>query len=193
MSLQSILEASVPLFETSEWRAAQRSVHLINRTVRDEPGSFSDINDVGSLQVPTPAEVCSLVGTSPRTPWLDAIEDSLDTLVWHGSRNAVSCAYSQIAGPMCPYQSDELRFGIFFLPANYTYAAHIHGADEIYVPIAGQGEWAFDLQDFEAWPLNTVVPVESMRPHALRTIEQPLLMLYTWTGDISFDRYAFCS
>lgn len=193
MSLTSILEASRTLFEASDWRASQLSVELINKTIQGQPGPFVDINDVGDSQVPVPADVEQLLQTSPRAPWLDAMKSSMPSLAWHGSGRAVSAAYSQLVGPTCPFRSDELRFGLFFLPENFEYAAHVHGADEIYIPIAGQCEWAFDLNGFETWPLNTVVPIESMRPHALRTTEQPVLMVYTWTGDISFDRYAFCS
>lgn len=42
-------------------------------------------------------------------------------------------------------------------------------------------------------PPGEVIEVPSMTPHALRTGARALLMLWSWTGDITFDRYRFTS
>lgn len=192
MSLQSILESAIPLFQTSDWNAATRSVDLIQQALADEHGDFSHTNDVGDTPVAEPSKLVDLLSGSSSSPWIKSITETRNDLVWHGSARATSAAYCQIIGPKCPYSSSQLRFGIFFIPREYAYRAHVHGADEIYIPIAGRGEWAMDDEEFSQRPDNVVVPIESMRPHAIRTSADPVLTFYTWTGDISFDRYRFC-
>ncbi len=191
MSLGSILESSIPLLQTSSFSAAIRSIEHIEQLIELEPGEFAAINDVGDKTVGEPGGLDEVLADDSSTWWLQEISRARNSLVWHGSGRAVSAAYCQIAGPGCPYSSDHFRFGIFMIPARYTYPSHVHGADEIYIPVAGRGEWAMDEGEFRVWPLNEVVPIVSMRPHAIRTGDEPLLTLYTWTGDISFDRYRY--
>jgi mannose-6-phosphate isomerase-like protein (cupin superfamily) len=81
--------------------------------------------------------------------------------------------------------------GLFLLPPQHLYPNHLHGADEVYVVLAGSGEWSLAGQAFVQKVTSDIIEVPSMTDHALRTATAPLLMLWSWTGDISYDRYQF--
>lgn len=98
-----------------------------------------------------------------------------------------SCA-AELVGPDGAYRNDAIRFGLFLIGPGTTYERHQHAAHENYLVVAGSGEWAVG----DAWSTHEageVIAVPSLTPHALRTDNTGLLMLYTWAGDITYETY----
>lgn len=77
------------------------------------------------------------------------------------------------------------------LPPHYRYANHVHGADEIYIVVAGNGDWSLDRKAFAAKGPGDRIEIPSMTVHALRTGNDPVLALWSWSGDISLGSYHF--
>lgn len=124
---------------------------------------------------------------------VQAMRSSMSALNWFRSDKvpndfmARSCA-AELVGPDGAHRCDEMRFGLFLIAASANYPQHWHGAHENYLVLAGSGYWELD----DAWVSHSagdVIAVPSLQPHALRTADTGLLMLYTWTGDITYDRY----
>jgi quercetin dioxygenase-like cupin family protein len=100
-------------------------------------------------------------------------------------------AYCQVLGPGAILPHNEIRCGLFFLPAGSNYPNHVHGADEIYIVVAGSGEWSLQCGQCEQKETGDIIEVPSMTVHALLTRKRSALMLWSWTGDITLDRYRF--
>ena len=81
---------------------------------------------------------------------------------------------------------EQITVGIFLVAPNVCYPLHTHEAAEVYYCLAGSVEIT---HRFDATPIRlrqeqcSVTP--SGRLHALQTHEQPVLLAYVWTGNIS--------
>ncbi len=80
--------------------------------------------------------------------------------------------------------SEEVMVGLFLLGPNRLYPAHQHPAAEMYAVLAGTAQW---MRGDEPW--QTRKPGEyfihaSNQAHAMRTLDEPLLALWAWTGDL---------
>ena len=92
----------------------------------------------------------------------------------------------QIVGPKGLIPSDSTRAGIFLLAPNFDYLMHDHAAMEVYYVHSG----SIDIQNGTESKPRRLVPGEysitpSEIPHALHTGDEPVLLLYVWTGNIS--------
>lgn len=87
-----------------------------------------------------------------------------------------------IIGPEAPYQCDSFCFGVTLIVSDSLYPVHYHPAIELYYVLSGTAEWTLEgktalqkLGNFILHPANAV--------HAMRTGKEPLLAIYTWSGD----------
>jgi hypothetical protein len=88
--------------------------------------------------------------------------------------------WAELLGPAGPVQSLRLLGGFLILGPHTSYPLHAHEAEEIYVPLHGTADW---LQGDDVWrqrPPGTVVHHRSGEPHAMRTVDRPLLACYLW-------------
>ena len=152
------------------------------------PGSHCPLDAAADIVLdssPMPiAETLSLV---------DRFRKSLDDLCWF--RNTAvpqefysTAAAAELIGPDGAIDADDLRFGFFIIGPDANYVRHWHSAEELYMVLSGTAEWNFD----DGWTARVpgdVVHIPSLTPHALRTTTSPVLMLYSWTGDITFETY----
>jgi mannose-6-phosphate isomerase-like protein (cupin superfamily) len=98
-------------------------------------------------------------------------------------------AHCEIVGPDSDLFSAQLRLGAFLMAPDTNYPLHSHAADEIYLPISGDGEWRVQQHDYEEYRPGAIVQIGSWKPHALRSGKEPLLMLWAWFGCIDFGAY----
>lgn len=92
--------------------------------------------------------------------------------------------YVVLAGPGGLVATGDLALGILLLGPDTHYPTHRHPAVEIYVVAAGHAEWRKGVSPWQIKPPGTVIRHESMVPHATRTLDQPLLAVYLWRGDL---------
>lgn len=86
--------------------------------------------------------------------------------------------------------NENARAGIFFLAPDFEYPMHNHAALEVYYVISG----VVHVQNGVAAEPRRLGPGEysvtpSGVPHALRTGEAPVVILYAWTGDLASPIY----
>ena len=117
-------------------------------------------------------------------------------LVWReGPREVIPSpmhdnhAFVEIISPDADFRSDELRFGVFLMAPKVRYPLHSHSADEIYIIVSGSGQWRSYNSPYELKQPGSIVHIPSWEPHAIRSNEEPLLMLWAHFGDIDFEKY----
>jgi|GEM_PF-223323 len=98
-------------------------------------------------------------------------------------------AWAELIGPVAPWRSDDVCLGLTLIGRNSFYPAHRHPAVELYTVVSGTAEWS--LGNNAAWrPPGSRILHLSEAVHAMRTGDEPLLAIYSWTGDvISPSRY----
>ena len=91
--------------------------------------------------------------------------------------------WAELVGPDAPFRSGEVCFGLTLIGPNSYYLPHRHPAVELYRVLAGSAQWTAGEQTAMQPPGAYILhPTNSV--HAMRTGEEPLLAIYSWTGDV---------
>lgn len=94
-----------------------------------------------------------------------------------------SMGWAELVGPEAPFPSGEVCFGLTLIGPGSYYLPHHHPAIELYRVLAGHAEWTADGQTATQRPGAYILhPANSV--HAMRTSEEPLLAIYSWSGDV---------
>ena len=196
--VQRFLDECVAEFSRGASVAAQRTAQLlgtINLPVTSEapvPTSPGQTIWEHEMSVPPPECIAHMTLAQPQSPCLSIVQDIYRELNWHQSKKSHS-PYTQIVGPSCFIAHEDFRLGLLLLPENIVYPNHQHCPDEVYVVLAGSGEWSLNQGMFDNKTAGNIIDIPSMTIHAMRTSATPALMLWSWTGDdISPDSYRFC-
>lgn len=92
-------------------------------------------------------------------------------------------AWAEIVGPAAPLRSDRVGFGLTLIGRDTLYPPHRHPAVELYAVVSGAAVWTLDGDDTRRPPGDLVLHAAGA-VHAMRTTDEPLLAVYSWTGDI---------
>lgn len=91
--------------------------------------------------------------------------------------------WAEIVGPEAPFQSGEVCFGLTLIGPSTYYLPHRHPATELYHVLAGNAVWTADGYTEVKAPGAYILHTEDII-HAMRTGSEPLLAIYSWTGDV---------
>lgn len=128
-------------------------------------------------------------GAPATRPLLEAAAPALPLLPWkynYAPRADIpdpdrKMAWGEIVGPEAPLVSDRFCLGFTLIAPHSFYPSHRHPATELYLVLAGTAEWTLD-GDAEMRQPGTFVLHPSGAAHSMRTFDEPLLALYTWSG-----------
>jgi len=191
-NLEQLLGAACDEFALGRSPATQRTVQNLRSTpinIADTPRTPIHDNDAACSP---PDAIRRLVDDDPQSPCLAAVANVYRDLEWFESSKSHT-PYAEIIGPTSLIRNLEFRFGLFLLYPDITYSDHQHAADEVYFVLAGTGEWSLGRGPYRTRRPGAIIDIPSMTVHAMRTAQEPTLMLFSWTGkDISFDSYRFC-
>ena len=98
-------------------------------------------------------------------------------------------AYVQFVGPDAGFHSVEMRFGAFLMAPNAVYPVHSHASEELHIVVSGSGYWKLHDCQYELKQPGSIVHIQSWVPHAIKSDDKPLLMLWAHLGDIDFKKY----
>lgn len=92
-------------------------------------------------------------------------------------------AWAELIGPKAPIVSNAVGFGLTLIGPWTYYRPHRHPAVELYAVVAGTAFWTADgITDLRP-PGSFILHPENV-VHAMQTKDEPLLAVYSWTGDI---------
>ncbi len=152
------------------------------------------------VNLPAAKTLASTLGsTSSLTrPLAEAFETHKDSRKWEQSYSKADKAvgddmlagygFAEVIGKHGPFVSSRVRSGIGVWGPGIDYPSHRHAAEEIYVILGGSAEFRMDTeldQDVFVRRAGGSAYVRSMRPHAFRTLDEPLCVFYIWqAGDL---------
>ncbi|MCX5512552.1 hypothetical protein C3941_04345 [Kaistia algarum] len=91
--------------------------------------------------------------------------------------------FADILGKSSLLPASGIVAGLTLIAPHTYYPLHIHPAVELYLVLSGTAEWTAG-STIAAQPPGTLILHPSDLPHAMRTGHEPLLALFTWSGDI---------
>lgn len=98
-------------------------------------------------------------------------------------------AFCEIAGRDGTITTQGFRFGAYLQFPDTWYPVHSHAAEELYFILGGTARWTRDGVDGQLEPAGTLIRHAPHEGHATGTLEQPLLALWAWLGNIEFSSY----
>ena len=93
--------------------------------------------------------------------------------------------YTEVIGDQAFVASAAVRAGFMLLAPETTYPSHHHPAEEVYHVLSGTAEWQRGSEPWHARPPGSAIHHPPHMPHATRTLAEPLLVLYCWTGAVA--------
>jgi mannose-6-phosphate isomerase-like protein (cupin superfamily) len=133
---------------------------------------------------------------APRDPIAQALEKLSVPLPWNYSYEirpgeadlSGQIAFAELVGPDGDMVAPHCRVGFTLMAPATFYPLHAHPAIELYFVIAGTAEWrAGDVT--RSVPPGELVLHHSSEPHSMRTFAEPLLALWSWSGDFDTPAY----
>ena len=97
---------------------------------------------------------------------------------------------SEIIGPKGIIDNPSMRVGLLLQLDHVAYPKHWHSAEELYLVLLGEAHWSVDDGSPEVRSSENFVHHKSNQPHSIKTIEEPLLAMWGWTGDIDGQSYS---
>ena len=97
---------------------------------------------------------------------------------------------SEIIGPKGIIDNPSMRVGLLLQLDHVAYPKHWHSAEELYLVLLGEAYWSVDDGYPEVKSPENFVHHKSNQPHSMTTIEEPLLAMWGWTGDIDGQSYS---
>ena len=195
---QRLLGECVAEFSRGSSVAAQRTAQLLGTidlpVTSDAPVPASTGQTIWDheMGISPPEYIAHMTVVQSHSPCLSIVQEIYRGLDWYQSAKSNS-PYTQIVGPSCRIAREDFRLGLLLLPENIVYPNHQHSPDEVYIVLAGSGEWSLNRGTFDNKTAGNIIDIPSMTIHAMRTSATPALMLWSWTGDdISPDSYRFC-
>jgi len=92
-------------------------------------------------------------------------------------------AFAELIGPDGPMQTPNCRIGFTVMAERTMYPMHRHPAVELYLVISGLAQWQTPRSN-RFVPPGEFVLHGANEPHSMRTFDEPLLALWSWSGDI---------
>jgi dimethylpropiothetin dethiomethylase len=87
------------------------------------------------------------------------------------------------------FRHADCRVGLFLQGRHTAYPVHRHAAEELYLVLSGTACWQRGSQTPGLLVPGTFIHHASWEAHAMTTVDDPLLAIWCWTGEIGFEHY----
>jgi len=91
-------------------------------------------------------------------------------------------AFAEIIGPEAPFKSESVCLGLTLIGPETLYPPHAHPAIELYYVAAGTATWIANGVASRN-PPGAFILHPSQVVHAMQTHREPLLAVYSWSGE----------
>lgn len=120
---------------------------------------------------------------APILCWSHWAEDKLDDDVSGGLWTA------ELVGPDGAVSDKSVRVGLLYSDPHVDYPLSSHAGEETYLVLAGTAEWRLVDTDYAAQPPGALVHHPSWKPHGRRTLSEPFLGAWRWSGDLDLSKF----
>lgn len=102
---------------------------------------------------------------------------------------SASILVTEVLGPDGMVKHESLRFGALYQGAGHYYPEHSHRADEVYYVLGGTGLWSIENAPAVRRGAGSFIHHAPSVMHSIHTLEEPVLTLWVWRGDIGAQSY----
>lgn len=137
----------------------------------------------------TPAciqHLATAVGVPDAHSVVPALGPAINDLPWTAGFLDNYC-FATLIGPGTPIPDAGLYFGLYLQAPDSFYPSHCHIPEELYFILSGRSDWQKGDAAFEQKAPGDLIHHRPNEPHAMRTGAEPVLAMWTWSGDLSGD------
>ncbi len=180
----------------------------IRRRLRDHPSEAAqrcaaalaelDFTQPSRLAANSPAlcrHLTPALAASP-LPIAALLADVWPALAWESLDNDAfplpvgrHLAIVRLVGPDSMFFHPDLRIGLYLQAPRVFYPNHSHAAEELYYVISGAADWRVADQPPRRLPAGGYSWHRAWDSHAMETHAEPLVAVWTWTGNIDLETY----
>ena len=186
-----LLEALVGLYEQQAHPAAREVARQARRLLPQDgfppppPGVEGTQSLESALDSPNSLPQVALVPRDPALlPWTEGPYERPEFLV--GKNMFARLLLRPEDSP-----NEIVRMGLYYQCPGVDYPDHSHSAEELYIPLSGTARWKKGGEDWAEHPPGTLIHHASFQPHATMTLDEPLLALWAWIGEIDSSNFRF--
>ena len=140
---------------------------------------------------------CSLPDALPVAAQVLACRTLIDWTCWSGEGLAddisANLYTAEVVGPDGHVAADGVRVGLLVSAADTDYPVSSHSGEETYLVISGVAEWTVDGGPYEARQPGALIHHPAWVPHGRRTLDQPFLGAWRWSGDLDLSSFKVSS
>lgn len=126
------------------------------------------------------------------TPLRDALCDAAVEATWrdtyrdtdYGDTLHTHFGCYEVLGRDTPLAVENMRGFVIYQVPGFHYPMHHHPAEELYLVVAGEGEFHIDGQPTRRLKPGDTAFHPSNVPHALTTTDHPIIAYVLWRGDL---------
>ena len=122
----------------------------------------------------------ALIAAGPLAQWRETYKG---TAIAEDFLNRFACY--EFIGQDAPFGTDRMRGFVVYQPPGLHYPWHHHPAEEMYVVLAGEAEFAIEGEGSKTLRAGATVYHRSMVPHALTTHQHPILAYVLWRNNFN--------
>jgi hypothetical protein len=95
----------------------------------------------------------------------------------------------ELLGPNGMIKHTDFRVGLYVQDPNFNYSTRTHAAEETYIALGGVGYWGTKGAEPTRKSTGDIIFHPSMIEHQNITKDDPMIAVWRWSGDISYDNY----
>lgn len=122
----------------------------------------------------------ALIAAAPFAKWRETYKESGAS---HAFLDRFACY--EVLGVDAAFGTSQMRSFVVYQPANFHYPWHHHPAEEMYLVIAGEAEFAIEGEPSKTLRPGDTIYHRSNVPHALTTHDCPIMAYVLWRGDLN--------
>ncbi|MEX3007304.1 dimethylsulfonioproprionate lyase family protein [Hoeflea sp. TYP-13] len=138
-------------------------------------------------------EACALVGALPEAGLVLACRRLIDWTCWQGEGldAGVSARLhaAELVGPDGHIPAKNVRIGLLVSEPDTNYPVSSHSGEETYFVISGTAEWTVGDEPYRARAPGTLIHHPAWVPHGRRTLTEPFLGAWRWSGDLDLASF----
>ncbi len=135
--------------------------------------------------------------SAPENDLMSLLAECSDTLHWREagfgklSAQAVQkLAVTELIGPDALFPNPDIRIGLLIQGDGFHYPKHHHAAEELYLILKGTAFWSVENKAHSPRAPGGFVHHKSHQPHSIVTVDEPMLALWGWVGDVDGSSYS---
>lgn len=137
---------------------------------------------------------CKQAGALPIAASILACRSFLSWCNWAGAGLAEDLSSrlytAELVGPDGHLAHDDVRVGLLISDVSTNYPISRHSGEETYIVISGMAEWSVDNAPYKRHHPGTLIHHPAWAPHGRRTLEEPFLGAWRWSGDLDLSSFS---